>query len=183
MKTVRFAKVVEKSGKPEVHLALIIPSKDRALQSAEKAHRVMTVMQENVGTAADHGEIGLHPGKGRQYLIFPKSLRSFAGAKVIGIKYDLVAATEIPKSERAKPVKVPLKSTAKAKPQRTRKGERVEAELSSKLVAFKPEAEEQNEDLSENVAAIKMQVRRAMDALEDGKQVTAFNLLKRILEK
>ena len=44
MATVRFAKVVAKCGEPEAHLILIDPAKDRALQAAIKADRVMTVV-------------------------------------------------------------------------------------------------------------------------------------------
>ena len=48
MKTVRFSKVFEHSGAPETHLVLIDPAKDRALQSAVKANRVMTLFQESM---------------------------------------------------------------------------------------------------------------------------------------
>lgn len=182
VKTVRFASVVGKCGKPEVHLALLAPAKDRVLQAAEKAHRVMTVRQENIGTTADHGEVGLNPGKGRQFLIFPKSLKVFSGARVVGIKYDLVSTPEIPKSERAKPAKVPRKSATKTKPKKTRPTKKESAELASKLVAFRPEpAEGDADDSSEEITKLKKQVRRAMDALEDGKQVVAFNILKRLV--
>src|SRR3954471_297051 len=115
MATVRFAKVVAKYGEPEAHLILIGPAKDRALQAAIKADRVLTVFQDSVGNRADHGTVGFHPGKERQYLIFPKSLRAFAGIDVIGIKYDLLATTEeAPNTERA-----PAQRVAKALPKQT----------------------------------------------------------------
>ena len=91
MKTVRFSKVFEHSGAPETHLVLIDPAKDRALKSAVKANRVMTLFQESAGTKADHGEIGFLPGPGRQFLVFPKSLKPFIGRAVVGIKYELFA--------------------------------------------------------------------------------------------
>jgi len=73
MKTARFAAVVEAAGKPDTHLLLVSPEKDKALQAAIKAHRVMTVHQELVGNKADHGTVGFVPGRARQFLIFPKS--------------------------------------------------------------------------------------------------------------
>ncbi|MEO8353399.1 MAG: hypothetical protein ABI680_16845 [Chthoniobacteraceae bacterium] len=103
MKTARFATVVAKCGSPEIYLALMAPEKDRALQTAVKAQRVMTVSQESVGTKADRGEVGFEAGRARQFLIFPKSLRAFAGRTVVGVKYDLIGSREPPKSERAAP--------------------------------------------------------------------------------
>jgi hypothetical protein len=83
VKTVRFSKVVEKSGAPETYLVLMDPAKDRTLQAAVKAQRVMTVAQESVGTKTDRGEVGFHPGPSRQFLVFPKSLR--ADRDVVGV--------------------------------------------------------------------------------------------------
>ncbi len=54
-----------------------------------------------------------------------------------------------------------------------------------KVVQFqKPEPAEQPAAASErdDIKELKRRVREAMDALEEGKQVVAFNLLKRILE-
>jgi len=121
MATVRFAKVVAKCGEPEAHLILMDPAKDRALQAAIKAERVLTVFQDSVGNRADHGTVGFHPGKERQYLIFPKPLRAFAGMDVIGIKYDLLATTEeAPKTEQApahRVAKAPPKQITPSRPQ------------------------------------------------------------------
>src|SRR5687768_9484081 len=58
MKTVRFSQVVSSAGKPSTHLQLVAVNEDRALQSAIKQHRVMSVNQSTVGTTADHGVIG-----------------------------------------------------------------------------------------------------------------------------
>jgi hypothetical protein len=55
MKTARFAAVVEAAGKPDTHLLLVSPERDKALQAAISTHRVMTVHQELVGNKADHG--------------------------------------------------------------------------------------------------------------------------------
>lgn len=125
-------------------------------------------------TKADRGEVGFEPGRARQFLIFPKSLRAFAGRTVVGVKYDLIGSREIPKSERAaapRPIKKP-------KPKRPVRGGKPDAEISKKLVAFKP-APQDDED--EEVTDLKKQIRQAMALLEDGKAAAALNLLKRIV--
>src|SRR4051794_11333634 len=156
------------------------PAKDRELQAAVKAQRVMTVFQESVGTKTDRGEVGFDPGPGRQFLVFPKSLKPFAGNSVVGIKYDLLNSPEVPKSERAKAPRPPKKAKTKpaAKP---RKG-KPEAPPKHNVVAFKrPPESAEDEDEDEDLADLKKQVRQAMFLLEDGKAVAAFNLLKRIV--
>lgn len=82
-------------------------------------------------------------------------------------------------------VKAP--AAAPAKPERTR-GTKVNREKTPKamklrVVPFKaaPPRRDEEDDDSE-VAALKNQVRHAMAALEDGKAVAAFNLLKRIVD-
>jgi hypothetical protein len=172
MKSVRFTRVVQACGKPETHLVLVAPAKDRTLQAAVKAHRVMTVLQETVGNKADHGEIGFKPGGSRQFLVFPKSLRRFEGQAVVGIKYDE------PESAPAKSMGAP-----KVRPLRKPKSELPRPFRTSpskqNVIPFHTHHEEEDED--ETVMELKKQVRRAMRALEEGKQVAAFNLLKRIV--
>src|SRR4051812_9191307 len=90
MKTVRFAEVVAASGRPEVHLLLLEPEKDPALQRAIKAGKVMTIHQATVGHAADYGTIGFEK-VGGQILIFPKSVKRFEGRRVVGINFELTA--------------------------------------------------------------------------------------------
>jgi hypothetical protein len=178
VKTVRFSQVVARSGAPETHLAFVEPSKDRALQAALKAQRVMTVKQETVGTRTDRGEIGLNPGPHRQYLIFPKSLRTFPGRAVVGIKYDLLSSPEVPKRERATRTRSARKAVAMPKAARTRPKKKAPPAM-RKVVAFKPAPADDDE--VEKIAELKRQVRRAMAALEEGKAVAAFNLLKSIV--
>jgi len=165
-----------------VYLAFLEPGKDRKLQAAVKANRVMTVMQAHEGTHTDHGIVGFESGRNRQFLIFPKSLRTFAGRTVVGIKYDLLDSHEIPKKDRAPRPRPPLpkqtapqtKAPRKAlnPPKRTAPAPHV----SEKLVPFKVHPEESD---SEEVSALKKDIRRAMALLEEGKAVAAFNLLKR----
>ena len=94
MKTARFETIVQKKGTPETYLAFSDPAKDRGFQAAIKSGRVMTVFQDGVGQRSDHGEIGYYPGHSRQFLIFPKSLKAYAGGKVVGIKYELLDNSE-----------------------------------------------------------------------------------------
>ncbi len=132
----------------------------------------MTVTQESVGTKADRGEVGFKPGRARQFLIFPKSLRAFAGRTVVGVKYDLIGSSEIPKSERA------ASPRPHKKPKRPVHPGKMNPEILKKVIVFKP-APQDDED--EDVTELKKQIRQAMALLEDGKAVAAFNLLKRIV--
>jgi hypothetical protein len=97
MKTVRFSEVVKSSGKPDTHLLLIAPAKDKTLQAAIKSNRVMTVYQES--GSIDYGTIGFVEGSSRQFLVFPQTLKPFADKRVIGIKYDLLESMPVSKGE------------------------------------------------------------------------------------
>ena len=136
MKTARFSQLVDAAGKPEPYVLWVEPKQDKQFQSALKANRVLTVHQEHVGAKKDYGEVGYDGDRGAQILIFPKSIRRFAGRQVIGIKYDLVEEPEAapprkekektpPKPQKAKEVKPtfrvlpdpkPLVKTAEKKP-------------------------------------------------------------------
>jgi hypothetical protein len=179
VKTARFAKVVEKAGRPEIYLTLIDPTKDSKLQAAVKAHRVMTVSQESVGNKTDRGEIGFEAGAHRQFLVFPKTLKAFAGRTVVGIKYDLLEDRELPKNQRAAPARAPRTPKPKRAPKIRTEKRKPEPASAPKVVPFKPEPIEDEED--DEIADLKKQVRHAMRVLEDGKAVAAFNLLKRIV--
>ena len=88
LKTSRFAQVVEKCGKPQVYTLWQKPSTDRRLQSQLKNNRVITILKSESGT--DFGIVGLKEGKDARYMIFPKSLKSFAGTRIVGIYWALV---------------------------------------------------------------------------------------------
>ncbi|HEY0368400.1 MAG TPA: hypothetical protein VGC85_02275 [Chthoniobacterales bacterium] len=88
MKTVRFADLVKKAGTPEVYTLWVEPKADRHFQSLIKNHRVMTVQQTEAGT--DFGIADFCERKGGRYLAFPKSLKRFAEARVVGINWELV---------------------------------------------------------------------------------------------
>jgi hypothetical protein len=152
VKTVRFAKVVERSGAPETRLVLIDPAEDRALQSAVKAERVMTLFQESVGTKTDRGEIGFEPGPGRQFLVFPKSLKPFAGRPVVGIKY-ILSSPEVAKSQWAEAPRTPKKP--KLKPAAKTREEKTEPPKHNVLAFKRPSEAESEEEDNEEVADLK----------------------------
>src|SRR5262245_20652939 len=136
----------------------------------------MTVFQPNTGSGADRGTIGFEPGTGRQFLIFPKSLRALSGCKIVGIKYDLWKTTHVSARERAKPPKPPAKQAAPKKPKARR-----EKKTPANVLPFK-QREDHEEEENPEILELKRKVRQAMAILEDGKAVAAFNLLKRIVE-
>ena len=88
VKTIRFADVVEKTGKPETYTLWQKPAADRHFQSALKNHRVMTIQKSDSGT--EFGIVGFKQSKAARYLVFPKSLKRFENTRVVGIKWDLV---------------------------------------------------------------------------------------------
>ena len=218
MSTVRFSKVIEACGKPDIHLLLIDPAKDKTLQAAIKSDRVMTLYQQSGST--DHGIVGFEQGRSRQFLVFPKSLKPFNDQRIVGIKYELLEDAPVPEKETAKkePVKpveeagpkpaparktsepskradrqvptvVPKAATAKQKEAEPAEKESEDQESSKaasedKVVKFqKPEPAEPPAAKRDDIKELKQRVREAMDALEAGKQVVAFNLLKSILDR
>lgn len=227
MSTVRFSKILEACGKPDIHLLLIDPAKDKTLQAAIKSDRVMTLYQQSSGT--DHGVVGFEQGRSRQFLVFPKPLKPFQGQRIVGIKYELLEDAPAPKKEpakkeAAKPDEQPGEPaptlaertlspmTKGAGSASTKQANHRPPTVVSKAGSTKPKetapakeeelAQESRETVSEDkvikfqkaepdkslpieadeIKKLKHQVREAMEALEQGKQVVAFNLLKRILE-
>jgi hypothetical protein len=187
MGTVRFSKIVETAGKPVVHVLWVDPAKDPVLKKAINADRVMLVHQQLPKAKADYGTVGFQKGVSGQILIFPKSLKAFADQRVTGVKYDLLEWATVPKSQQAHRV-IPAKRSAKDKPQGTKihaSVERSAAEESAAgmVVKFPNPQDADVDDPSAELEEIKNQVRLAMNALEEGKQVAAFNLLKRIIDR
>jgi hypothetical protein len=172
----RFATVVEKAGQPDVHLMLVAPEKDDALQKAIKANRVMVVHQS--GSDTDYGTVGFERAAKGQILVFPRSLEPFEGARIVGVNYELLesaSARKKPQDRKSKSPNVPPKRKAKDKTAAP------VPPTSDKVVTFrKPEPEEEEED--EEVTDLKSGIHHAMELLEAGKQVTAFNILKRLVE-
>jgi hypothetical protein len=189
METVRFSKIVEAAGRPVVHVLWIDPDKDPILKKAINATRVMTVHQGLTKAKADYGTVGFEKGIAGQILIFPKSLKRFADSRVTGVKYDLLDSATIPKGQQA-PKIVPTKRVSKGKPQETNieatpEPSAAEENTAATVVKFPNPAEDDRNGPTVAVDGVEIikQVRIAMKALEEGKQVAAFNLLKRIVDR
>jgi len=88
VKTIRFAEIVERAGRPEPYTLWQKPAADRHLQSQIKNNRVMTILRSESGT--EFGVVGFKQAAGVSYLVFPKPLKRFENKRVIGIKWDLV---------------------------------------------------------------------------------------------
>lgn len=92
MKTVRFSKVVEKCGKPEVYL--LMTETDPDFQKALHADRIMSLSDDSHGAGTEYGTIGYDKKRKGQLLMFHKTVKAFKELKVVGIKYDLFAEDE-----------------------------------------------------------------------------------------
>ena len=88
VKTARFAQVVEDCGKPQVYTLWQKTSGDRHFQGQIKNNRVMTIQKSESGT--DFGIVGFKERNDARYLVFPKSLKRFAGMRIVGIDWALV---------------------------------------------------------------------------------------------
>jgi hypothetical protein len=188
MKSVRFSKVVEKSGKPEVYL--LMSETDPDFHKALDADKIMSLSDESHGSGTEFGTVGYDKKRHGQILLFPKSLKPFTDAKIIGIKYDLFAEnsgreakesspprakeTRKPKEKSARPpseAKPVAKKAGKGKPTETK-------QPTKKLIPFPAKKEEPAEEEDDD---LKADVRQAMRALEKGNSVAAYNILKRII--
>jgi hypothetical protein len=87
-KTIRFSQIVEESGQPNIYTLWQKPAADRRFQAQLKSNRVMTVQRSESGT--DFALVGFKERKGAIYLVFSKSLKSFADKRVIGINWALI---------------------------------------------------------------------------------------------
>lgn len=87
-------------GVPELYTPWIDPKRDPKFQSAWRANRVLSVRQTFTGNKKDFGEVGFTNDRNIAYLIFPKALDVFAGHKIVGIHYDLMATAK-PHGRRA----------------------------------------------------------------------------------
>jgi hypothetical protein len=84
----RFADVIAHAGPPKPHTLWRSPANDRAFQTALKNCRVLTVHQSNVGSKKDYGAVGYEKDPHALFLVFPRSLKRFAGKRIVGIRYD-----------------------------------------------------------------------------------------------
>jgi hypothetical protein len=187
MKNVRFSKVVEKSGKPEVYL--LMSETDSDFHKALDAGKIMSLSDESHGSGTEYGTVGYDKKRRGQLLIFPKSLKSFSNTRIVGIKYDLFAEDggHDDKESSATPKKRGKEregKSVKAKPSKKPKKEKISKKkahpktAAKKLIPF-PATKQEPEDDDEN--DLKATVRQAMRALEKGNSVAAYNILKRIV--
>jgi hypothetical protein len=186
MSTIRFSKVVEAAGKPVVHVLWVDPEKDPILKKAIAAEKVMTVRQGLPNGKADYGTVGFQKGVSGQILIFPGSLKRFADTRVTGVKYDLLEWPTIPKSQQVNKV-VPPKRSAKGTPNQTQapavaKPPAVVERSDATVIKFPNPEDDDASETSSEIEELKKQVRVAIQALEEGKQVAAFKLLSRIID-
>jgi hypothetical protein len=118
-KSVRFTAVVKQCGTPTVYLPLVSPKQDKEFMRAVKENKVMTVKQEPTTKHKDFGVVGFVEEKHSTYLVFPKALAGFEDARVVGIKYDVIAEGGVSSgtsSTPAKPLKVQRVPAQKPKP-------------------------------------------------------------------
>jgi hypothetical protein len=101
--TVRFASIVAAAGQPEIYLPLLDPKHDRAFMKAVKEARVLTVKQEPTSTRADFGVVGFDEGRHVTYLLFPRSLKKFADARIVGIHYDDIKGSVVSRGRITEP--------------------------------------------------------------------------------
>jgi hypothetical protein len=175
--TIRFSQVVEASGLPESYTLWMDPKKDKSFQSALKENRVMTVHQNTTGLKADSGEVGYSNASAGEILIFPKSLKRFEDKKIIGIKYDLLKQ---PPVDNPPAPKKPAKPGAKKKVKEPKILIHLFTPPKEKAVvppAVKPSA------TPKEVEDLKQQIREALEALENDRHVTAYKILKKLVEE
>jgi hypothetical protein len=127
-KKIRFADLVPKSGRPQVHTIWTQPKKDPTLSRAIREGRVLTVFQEP-GTT-DYGVLGFKQAPHTSVLVFPRPLPHQPQARIIGIKYDLVEEPSMSNRVRAKDL-TPRTRRAKAKPAELRFTVRVRRNLTA----------------------------------------------------
>lgn len=147
------------------------------------------------GTKTDFGTIGFdhERANGGQLLIFPKSLRRFSGARVIGIKFDLVQQPPLeagslaaPREKRAAPPASPAAASPRATApapvsddanprRRTPPPPRRRVPADHKPATPTPSATSDPQFLVREIKA-------ALRELEAGKTVAAFKRLQRALE-
>ena len=192
MKTARFSDLVKQCGRPEPYPLFIEPAKDRTLQAALAAERVLTVHQETVGTSSDFATVGLTEERPGMLLIFPRSLKEFRERRVIGIKYELLADAEQSAHQEPEPMRAAAKPKLKEEPRPAPSREK-------KLLRFPQQTQEPNPppakpekefakapppppavQRDQRIPPIRKQLRQALKLLEQGKAVAAYQLLEKL---
>ncbi|WP_162274674.1 hypothetical protein [Verrucomicrobium sp. GAS474] len=144
------------------------------MKKAIAAHKVMTLLGGAHGAKQDYGIVGFQEKAHGQFLIFPKSLKSFEGMRVVGIKYSLF--------QEAEPE--PPKATKKSGKKKSFSKKTVENEegqqdgVHDKIIPFPREEETEDDEVEE----LKGYAHKALHALEKGNPVAAYKLLQKIIE-
>jgi len=89
-KEIRFSKLIQTAGKPEVVTLWEKPKSSSAFMEAVNENRVVTVVQNPTGNKKDFGTTGFHQEKFATYLVFPKRIPKLDDVHIIGIKYELL---------------------------------------------------------------------------------------------
>jgi hypothetical protein len=178
MKTARFTDVVAAAGPPQVHALWIAPGRDAALKRAVKECRVMTIHQRLRGTRKDYGTVGLQADESSQVLVFPKTLRRFGEARIVGIDYQLIIQPEAkdPAAPFVLPKKRPMPAAKEQPGLRTgsASGKRGSHPSRPPPSPPKPAALTRDQLLAE--------IRRAVGELKAGKAVAAYERLSALEE-
>jgi hypothetical protein len=188
--------VVERSGRPRIHTLWTKPEADREFMRARKANRVMTVENLSNGSAA-FGVIGFDHKRGHQFLVFPKPLEPFAGARVVGVKFDLVdqPAPLVPGSRHPwqPPVRAKRKTSAAPRPSPNNRV-RVSSPITTPARSKPPHPAAENRTRRAPPAArarpaqvaadhkLRAAIRAALKELEAGKTVAAYQTLHQAAE-
>lgn len=108
-KQIRFSELVKQCGRPETVTLWTKPEDNPPFMKAVRENRVVTLLLKRHGNHPDFGEIAFHQRPNALYLVFANSLPEESGARVVGIKYDLLAepTTNEPVAKAPKPKKRP----------------------------------------------------------------------------
>lgn len=178
MKTVRFSQVVEAAGRPEIYL--LFAEDDPEFEKALKQDRIMTLVER--GSSPPFGLVGREAGQHGQLLLFPKSLKKFADARIVGIKFGLFSEPSAPTKkspERPKQGSSKRASNLPSSPARKTPPPRGGKPAAHKVIAFPREPASPEEA---RVEKLKEEARRALQALEQGEARTASRHLLRLLK-
>jgi hypothetical protein len=143
---------------------------------------VLTVHQENVGTAADYGNVGFEEDAQGSFLLFPKSLKRFEGRRVVGIKYDLIEkppAAEPSEFRKAKPKAKPApRAEPPPKPEPAPAPPKFEPLRVFRAQDEKPSKTKPRTD-GQRLSTLTRAVRNALKKLEQGNSVAAYQILEK----
>jgi hypothetical protein len=192
MKTVRFTAVVAQAGAPQVHALWLAPGKDPALKRAVRECRVMTIHQMLRGAKKDYGTVGLQTDSSTQVLVFPKSLRQFGEARIVGIDYGLIirpdpkdpVTVESLKPPAAKPVpnkKPPYARKSGVEPALRAGSARAERGLRPPAPKAKPVAKPPPKPKPLSRDELLAEIRRAVRELKAGQAVAAYERLSALV--